>query len=70
MEGIQQDIMENILEIDNKQMNDMVATIIHDKKKKEVIIEVANKYKEKIPEKVYNALINWIPDYIDYSEYE
>ena len=46
------------------------AAIAHDNKKKEVIIEVANEYKEKIPEKVYNALINWIPDYIDYSEYE
>ena len=46
------------------------AAIAHDKKKKEVIIEIANEYKEKIPEKIYNALINWIPDYIDYSEYE
>lgn len=46
------------------------AAITHDKKKKEVIIEIANEYKNQIPDKVYQALINWIPDYIDYSEYE
>lgn len=46
------------------------AAIAHDKKKKEVIIEIANEYKNQIPDKVYQALINWIPDYIDYSEYE
>ena len=27
-----------------------------------------NLSKDKIPDKVYQALINWIPDYIDYSE--
>lgn len=43
------------------------AAIAHDKRKKEIIIDVANDYKDKIPEKVYNALINWIPDYIEYS---
>ena len=46
------------------------ATIAHDKEKKKAIIKVAEEYKEVIPNKVYNALINWIPDYIDYSEYE
>ena len=44
------------------------AAIAHDKAKKEAVIEVANEYKDKIPDKVYQALINWIPDYIDYSE--
>ena len=27
-----------------------------------------NEYKGKIPDKAYQALINWIPDYIDYNE--
>ena len=44
------------------------AAIAHDKEKKKAVIEVANEYKDKIPDKVYQALINWIPDYIDYSE--
>lgn len=44
------------------------AAIAHDKAKKEAVIEVANEYKDKIPDRVYQALINWIPDYIDYSE--
>lgn len=44
------------------------AAIAHDKAKKEAVTEVANEYKDKIPDKVYQALINWIPDYIDYSE--
>lgn len=46
------------------------AAIAHDKAKKKAVIEVANEYKDKIPDKVYRALINWIPDYIDYSEYD
>ena len=46
------------------------AAIAHDKAKKEAVTEVANEYKDKIPDKVYQALINWIPDNIDYSEYE
>lgn len=46
------------------------AAIAHDKAKKKAVIEVANEYKDKIPDKVYQALINWIPDYIDYSEYD
>ena len=44
------------------------AAIAHDKEKKKAVIEIANEYKYKIPDKVYQALINWIPDYIDYSE--
>ena len=44
------------------------AAIAHNKAKKKAVIEVANEYKDKIPDKVYQALINWIPDYIDYSE--
>lgn len=44
------------------------AAIAHDKAKKKSVIEIANEYKEEIPEKVYNALLNWIPDYIDYNE--
>ena len=44
------------------------AAIAHDKEKKKAVIEIANEYKDKIPDKVYQALINWIPDYIDYSE--
>lgn len=44
------------------------AAIAHDKAKKEAIIDVANEYRKQIPDKVYQALINWIPDYIDYSE--
>ncbi len=42
------------------------AGIAHDKEKKKVIIDVANEYKDVIPEKVYNALLNWIPDCIEY----
>lgn len=26
--------------------------------------DTANEYKDRIPNKVYQALINWIPDYI------
>lgn len=44
------------------------ATVAHDKEKKKAVNEVAEEYKEVIPDKVYQALINWIPDYIDYSE--
>ena len=44
------------------------SAIAHDKAKKEAVTEVANEYKDKIPDRVYQALINWIPDYIDYSE--
>lgn len=44
------------------------AAIVHNKEKKKVIIQIANEYKDQIPVRVYDALINWIPDYIDYSE--
>ena len=44
------------------------AAIAHDKAKKKYVAEIANEYKGKIPDKVYQALINWIPDYIDYNE--
>lgn len=46
------------------------AAIAHDKAKKKAVTEVANEYKDKIPDRVYQALIDWIPDYIDYSEYD
>lgn len=42
------------------------AAIQHDKVKKETIIQIANEYKDVIPDKLYQALINWIPDYIEY----
>lgn len=42
------------------------AAIAHDKAKKEAINRVADEYKKVIPDKVYQALINWIPDYIEY----
>lgn len=41
------------------------AGVAHDKSKKNAIINVANEYKGKIPDYVYLALINWIPDYIE-----
>lgn len=36
----------------------------HDIEKKNAIIRVANEYKDKIPDKVYNALINWKSSYM------
>ncbi len=45
------------------------GAIIHDKEKKKAIIQIANEYRNLVPERVYHALINWIPDYIDYNEY-
>ena len=44
------------------------AAIAHDKAKKKYITKIANEYRDKIPDKAYQALINWIPDYIDYNE--
>ena len=41
------------------------AAIIHDKAKKVAITEIANKYKNDIPTQLYDALINWKPDYTD-----
>lgn len=43
------------------------AAIAHDKAKKKAIIEIANEYKGSIPDRVYQALINWIPDYMEYN---
>ena len=42
------------------------AAVAHDKAKKQAINRIATEYREKIPQKVYEALINWIPDYIEY----
>lgn len=41
-----------------------LAAVAHDVEKKKKIIEVANEYKNIIPNKLYNALINWKSDYI------
>lgn len=40
------------------------AARAHNQAKKEKITDTANEYKDRIPNKVYQALINWIPDYI------
>lgn len=40
------------------------AAIAHDIEKKKTITEIAYDYKDKIPEKLYNALINWKTEYI------
>lgn len=37
------------------------ATIAHDREKKNAIIKVANDYKGKIPEKLYDSLLAWEP---------
>lgn len=37
------------------------AAIAHDREKKNAIIKVANEYKGKIPEKLYDALLAWEP---------
>lgn len=42
------------------------AAVAHDKAKKQAINRVAIEYKDKIPQKVYEALVNWIPDYVEY----
>lgn len=39
------------------------AVIAHDKEKQKAIIDIANEYREKIPSKLYNALMNWEPYY-------
>lgn len=44
------------------------GAIVHDREKKKAIIQIANEYRDKVPKRVYNALINWIPDYIDYNK--
>lgn len=40
------------------------AVITHDKEKKKEILEVANEYKEIIPQRLYEALLNWNSDYL------
>lgn len=38
------------------------AIVLHDKHQLKHVKEVAHEYKDKIPEKVYNILINWLPE--------
>lgn len=40
-----------------------LAAIAHDEEKLKAVIKIANEYKDKIPSKLYEALINWKPDY-------
>ena len=39
-----------------------LAVKAHDTEKKKALIELANEYKYKIPNKLYEALINWCPE--------
>lgn len=39
------------------------AVVAHDKAKKSAITEIANEYKEIIPKRLYDALVNWKSDY-------
>lgn len=39
------------------------AVKAHDIEKKKALRELADKYKDKVPNKLYEALINWQPDY-------
>lgn len=39
------------------------AVMAHDIAKSEALIQIANEYKDKIPSKLYEALINWKPNY-------
>lgn len=41
-----------------------LAVKAHDIEKKKALRELADKYKDKVPNKLYEALINWQPDYI------
>ena len=38
---------------------------LYKENKERLIKEVADKYRDKIPEKLYNALINWEVEYTD-----
>lgn len=39
--------------------------ILHDKAKKDYIVQLTNeRYKGRIPDHVYKAIVNWIPDYL------
>lgn len=40
-----------------------LAVKAHDAEKKKALKELANEYKDKVPNKLYEALINWQPDY-------
>ena len=40
-----------------------LAVIAHDNRKLKALIQIANEYKDKIPSKLYEALINWKPNY-------
>ena len=40
-----------------------LAKIAHDEEKQKAIVMIANEYKDKIPNRLYEALINWKPDY-------
>lgn len=39
--------------------------VAHDKAKKIAITKLANEFREEIPKQLYNALINWEPDYLE-----
>ena len=39
------------------------AIVAHDMAKSEALIQIANEYKDKIPNNLYEALINWKPNY-------
>ena len=39
------------------------AVMVHDMAKSEAVIQIANEYKDKIPSKLYEAMINWKPNY-------
>lgn len=39
------------------------AIMAHDMAKSEALIQIANEYKDKIPNNLYEALINWKPNY-------
>ena len=39
------------------------AIMAHDMAKSEALIQIANEYKDKIPDNLYKALINWKPNY-------
>lgn len=40
-----------------------LAVQVHDIEKKKALKELAEGYKEEIPDKLYKALINWQPNY-------
>ena len=44
-----------------------LAKIAHDEEKQKAIVVIANEYKDKIPNRLYEALISWKPDYQKYA---